>query len=59
MKIKITLDLVQHCSFKNFIAKNHKITTNTIDKISLSAFENKRFWLNAYESKPYRYYKTI
>ena len=51
-------DAMQECKFYNFIAREHKVTTNIITKIALCAYDNKRYHIDAYKSRPFRHYKN-
>ncbi|MFN4152174.1 MAG: hypothetical protein ACK4IX_14630, partial [Candidatus Sericytochromatia bacterium] len=47
---------VQNCEFMTFKSKNHKLSTDVVKKISLSCYDDKRYYLNMIESRAHGHY---
>ena len=49
-------ETIQHHSYNNIVSKDHNITTRTINKVSLSCFDDKRLYLDAVQSRSHGHY---
>ena len=49
---------VEHINFKCFRHKNHKLFTLGVNKVGLTDFDNKRYYIGCNESRPYGHYKN-
>jgi hypothetical protein len=50
--------LVTDIDFKCIRHKNHQLYTMGINKVGLTEYDNKRYYLNSNESRPYGHYKN-
>jgi hypothetical protein len=49
---------VEHINFKCIRHKNHKLYTLGVNKVGLTDFDNKRYYIGCNESRPYGHYKN-